>query len=72
MIRSLHPTLKACKCGYIGSRSMFYKHMDAEVTNYTSAQQFFINHGEAVLNIDDPRVATTPQPPTRKELIDSL
>jgi hypothetical protein len=73
MTKSLHPTLKACHCGFIGSRKAFYDHMNATVKEYTAARLFFLEHGEAVLNSDDPRLPKeVPQPPTRRELIESL
>jgi hypothetical protein len=50
--------------------------MDAEVKNYTSARQFFLEHGEAVLNSDDPRVTAFVPMPTltekRRDLINNL
>lgn len=76
MTKLLHPTLKACHCGFIGVRNEFYKHMDAEVKNYTDARLFFESHGEAVLNSDDPRTTAFVPMPTitekRRDLIDSL
>lgn len=62
-----HPTLKACKCGYVGSRSQLYKHFDyfhrklaVEVatgrSHQTLNQLFFATHGEVPLNEDDPKL----------------
>jgi len=66
MIKQLHPTLKACKCGMVGTRSQLYKHFDyfyrklaVEVatrrSDKTLNQLFFTSHGEVPLNEDDPR-----------------
>lgn len=43
--------------------------MNATVKSYTAARLFFLEHGEAVLNSDDPRVQL---PPTQQEIIASL
>ena len=59
MIKQLHPTLKACKCGYIGSRAELYKHFDivqAYFKEHGHEKEFSTLHGESVLNIDDPRI----------------
>jgi hypothetical protein len=76
MIKPLHPTLKACRCGFIGPRSAFYKHLDFEVKNYTAARLFFLDHGEVPLNSDDPRLADLVPMPTltekRRDLINNL
>jgi hypothetical protein len=58
MIKQLHPTLKACKCGFIGSRKMLYKHFDSTLDIWPKETKGFFNvHGEVVLNVDDPRLA---------------
>jgi hypothetical protein len=56
----LHPTLKACKCGFIGTRSQLYKHFNREQEPVDGlvdmdARTFFTLHGEVPLNEDDPR-----------------
>ena len=51
----LHPTLKACKCGFIGTRSALYKHFKLWKYNMTP-KGFFEEHGEVPLNEDDPRL----------------
>jgi hypothetical protein len=58
MIKPLHPTLKACKCGFIGSRAQLYKHLDLVSLLYLSSdpKAFWNDHGESVLNVDDPRL----------------
>jgi hypothetical protein len=72
-IKQLHPTLKACKCGFIGTKTEFYNHMNETVKQYTAARQFFTEHGEAVLNFDDPRLKDRePHQVTRQNIIDSL
>ena len=72
MTKQLHPTLKACNCGFIGPRTQFYKHMDLMVKEHSNAKEFFKSHGEAVLNFDDPRVQVVQLPPTQQEIIASL
>jgi hypothetical protein len=77
MIKPLHPTLKACHCGFIGTRSALYKHLDFEVKNYTNAKEFFNQHGEAVLDVIDPRCSLEVQleqslTQKRRELINNL
>ena len=61
MIKQLHPTLKACKCGYIGNKQSLYKHFEHVRTqlqsHYPSQEdQFYFQHGESILNVDDPRL----------------
>ncbi len=61
MIKTLHPSLKACKCGYVGTRSELYRHL-AQANNgivKLSNAEFFGRHGEVPLNADDPRVGLT-------------
>jgi hypothetical protein len=61
MIKQLHPTLKACKCGLIASRTELYKHFDA--TRFSDGQPvkgWFDMHGEVPLNMDDLRLAPKP------------
>jgi len=52
MIKQLHPTLKRCKCGFIGTRSALYKHFEP----LTKLSDFTTKHGEVPLNEDDPRI----------------
>src|SRR6266478_6090809 len=61
MIKTLHPSLKACKCGYIGTRSELYRHFaqaNSGIVKLSNAE-FFGRHGEVPLNVDDPRVSLT-------------
>jgi len=48
--RPLHPTLKKCYCGMIGSKLEFYDHMDVESEkigrDYSDAKEFWSQHGE--------------------------
>jgi hypothetical protein len=60
MIKKLHPTLKACACGFIGTRSQLYNHLRCPQLGAT-AREFFTLHGEVPLNEDDPRLDTTIQ-----------
>jgi hypothetical protein len=46
----LHPTLKKCKCGFIGTRVKFYDHMDVAVDEYPNAKAFWEEHGEVPLS----------------------
>jgi hypothetical protein len=66
-IKSLHPTLKACKCGLIASRKRLYKHLAELTTQFqgntpeertASWKEFFAKHGEVPLNAGDPRTVT--------------
>jgi hypothetical protein len=57
----LHPTLKACKCGFIGTKRNLYKHFDSQYGKFGNdlmrlQSDFFIYHGEVPLNEDDPRI----------------
>jgi len=59
MIKQLHPTLKACKCGWIGKRSGLYRHfteMQQYLTTTKRPELMCVLHGESVLNVDDPRL----------------
>ncbi len=56
----LHPSLKKCKCGYIGTKRELYKHFDdirrtMKAMN-ESAREFFAGHGEVPLRTDDPKL----------------
>jgi len=47
--KPLHPTDKKCKCGYIGKRSLFYKHLEQAqlvCASHYPPQPFFQFHGE--------------------------
>jgi hypothetical protein len=62
--RSLHPTLKACKCGKVFTRSQLYRHFGALLAYYKqhgNQAAYPTMHGEVPLFVGDPRV------PTRKE-----
>ena len=56
MIRPLHPTLKKCKCGFIGNRHALYKHFDTikRVEGTLNMSQ----HGEVPLHIDHDILST--------------
>jgi hypothetical protein len=60
MIKQLHPTLKKCKCHYIGTKRELYKHFDQVQRRMKvfgePAREFFVAHGEVPLNVDDPRL----------------
>lgn len=54
-IQRLHPTFRACSCGFVGTKTQFYNHMGEWVKQYTDAKAFFADHGEVPINEDDPR-----------------
>jgi hypothetical protein len=55
--KKLHPTLKKCACGWIGTKTGFYDHIDdAEASEDSSAKEFWTKHGEVPCNVDDPEV----------------
>ena len=60
MIKQLHPSLKACRCGYICTKRELYKHFDDIRRTLRvfgeSPREFFAGHGEVPLNVDDPRL----------------
>jgi hypothetical protein len=60
-IAKLHPTLKACSCGFIGSKSQYWKHYETRMTEFDSIRDFYKHHGEVPLNEDDPRVQVVDQ-----------
>jgi hypothetical protein len=62
-IKKLHLTLRACKCGFIGTRTQLYKHFEVWKLNMPT-KAFFEEHGEVPFNEDDPRV---PEPETTME-----
>lgn len=56
-IRKLHPTHKKCKCGFVGTKHLFHKHIEdgerkAFITGVT-AREFWTEHGELPLNEGD-------------------
>ncbi len=58
-ISRLHPTLKACECGFIGTKRAFYRHLDTTEEDYRTLGKFpdfYVDHGEVPLNEDDPRL----------------
>lgn len=61
-IKHLHPTLKACKCGFVGTRTGLLNHMGNQRRQLKlhgdSPREFYVLHGEVPLNEGDPR--TTP------------
>ncbi len=60
MTPRLHPTLRACKCGFVGNRNDLYDHMKiAERLHLFTGgtlKEHFMKHGESVLNEGDPRI----------------
>jgi hypothetical protein len=54
-IQRLHPTFKACSCGFVGTRAQFYHHIGEWMKHYTEPKKFFADHGEVPINEDDPR-----------------
>jgi len=59
-IKKLHPTLKACACGFIGTSTQLYHHFEyARSDNARRGlleRAFYEDHGEVPLNEDDIRV----------------
>lgn len=74
MIKPLHPSLKACKCGYICTKRELYKHFDDIRRTMKAlnepAREFFAGHGEVPLNVDDSRLNIESQ--LEKSLEDGL
>jgi hypothetical protein len=54
-IQRLHPTFKACSCGFVGTKTQFYRHIGEWMKQYTDSKKFFKDHGEVPINEDDPR-----------------
>jgi len=58
--RPLHPTLRKCKCHYIGTKRELYKHWDdvrRRMKQFDEpAREFFAGHGEVPLFVDDPKL----------------
>lgn len=60
-IKKLHPTLKKCKCGFIGVRPAWWKHYENErpvkhenkVVNEMRLIAFYGMHGEVPINEDE-------------------
>ena len=56
-IRKLHPTLKKCRCGFIGTKHVFMGHMDtllaARRAGGEKPEIFWSQHGEVPLNEDE-------------------
>lgn len=53
----IHPSLKACKCGFIGTRAQLYKHFDHWKDICRELGESFVHkHGESLLLVDDPRL----------------
>jgi hypothetical protein len=56
---NLHPTLKLCGCGFIGTKKEFLDHIEIQekMAKFlrVSSRQFWETHGERVLNEGDPR-----------------
>ena len=80
-IQRLHPTFRACRCGFVGTKTQFYNHMGEWTKHFSNAKAFFAEHGEVPINEDDPRtqlsaglavVVEQSERNKRKALIDSL
>lgn len=57
-IQKLHPTLKKCKCGFIGNRGQLYKHLEHEKATWPETapeaiKTYFQLHGEVPINEDE-------------------
>jgi hypothetical protein len=56
-IKRLHPTLKKCACGFVGSKHLFLQHMDVMLMSARSggedAKVFWQKHGEVPYNIEN-------------------
>lgn len=54
MIEKLHPTLKKCGCGFIGTKQQYQKHFDSELSATKklgwSLKAFYQLHGEVPIN----------------------
>jgi hypothetical protein len=56
-VKKLHPTLKKCACGFIGSKHKLYKHFDeTRFEGKEPVKNWFDKHGEVPCNVDDPDV----------------
>jgi hypothetical protein len=44
--RQMHPTLKACACGFVGNKYELEKHFAGESTSGQSPREFWTQHGE--------------------------
>lgn len=57
-IKKLHPTLKKCLCGQVGTKSQFLRHMEYEREQSRRRGEhcvvFWKKHGEIPLNVGDP------------------
>ena len=55
MIKQLHPTLKACNCGFVGTKTAFLNHMESKerlAIFMCQTDKFWKEHGEIPLNED--------------------
>ena len=58
-VKRLHPTLKKCACGFVGTKHELYKHFDSERKDYDGVwpgflpKDFWTKHGEVPLNEDE-------------------
>jgi len=53
-VKRLHPTLKKCACGWTGSKTGLFDHIDkAEGLEGLSTKDFWTKHGEVPHNIGD-------------------
>jgi len=55
VVKQLHPTLKACGCGFVGTKTEFMNHMEAKerlAIFMRQTDQFWKEHGEIPLNED--------------------
>jgi len=55
VVKQLHPTLKACNCGFVGTKLAFLNHMEAKerlAIFMRQTDKFWREHGEIPLNED--------------------
>lgn len=54
-VKRLHPTLKKCACGFVGTRTEFYNHLafGEELETQAEMNAFWTKHGEIPYNIGD-------------------
>jgi len=84
-IQRLHPTIKGCRCGFIGTKTQLYNHLGEWTKHYKTSKEFFAEHSEVPINENDPKVQQSASIATlleesvkqseakkRKDLIDSI
>jgi hypothetical protein len=81
--RQLHPTLRKCKCGFVGKKSEFHAHMiklERELVHKTGKmgyKAFFQRHGEVPIYTDTPieypdYATTMDKEAKRQAIVDSI